>query len=145
MANCPKDGGFIGKSGCTHPNHVYSAETQRLLDSPPKTITAKEADAALGEGFYIQSKNGDRVGFGKPLKAHLDEKEEKDATKRKQHLLHAVDAVRTTAPEENHRLPGRKLYMKEIGDGSSVIAISDKSGNVDDVITIMRKRKGGRK
>ena len=70
-AQCPQDGGFIGGAGCSHRNHTHSEFLTTLLDAPAREITTKECDTALEEGFYVDSADGSRVGFGKSLKHHL--------------------------------------------------------------------------
>ena len=52
-AHCPKDGGFIGPAGCTHPHHVHSPLVQKILAAKvPSNLKADEARRALSEGFY---------------------------------------------------------------------------------------------
>ena len=70
--NCPQDGGFIGKSGCTHPNHNHSELVKRIISEEPKTISTKDAEAALKEGFYVRNPEGKQVGFGQKLLTHLE-------------------------------------------------------------------------
>lgn len=71
--HCSQDGGFIGKSGCTHPNHHHSELVKGLLaEKSPRMISAEDCDAALKEGFYVDSVNGKRIGFGSSLDRHLN-------------------------------------------------------------------------
>jgi len=142
---CPQDGGFIGESGCTHPNHKHSALTESLMKSPVKEITPNECDHALKEGFYVDSKDGSRVGFGKNLKGHIElGHSQKDADARKSNLLFAVDTVRTTEPKEaGHRgTKGRKLYTKAYKDFGMLVITDAKGKNIDDVHTIFPRRSG---
>ena len=143
---CPQDGGFIGDAGCSHPNHQHSELTESLMKSPVKEITPKECDHALNEGFYVDSKDGARVGFGKRLKEHIEngpKHTKDDVDNRKKRLLYAVDTVKTTAPKEvdHRRVKGRKLYTKEYKD-FGMLVITDKRGVVDDAYTIFPRRSG---
>ena len=143
--NCPQDGGFIGKSGCTHPNHQHSELVKRIISGEPKTISTREAEAALKEGFYVSNPEGKQVGFGLKLLTHLEAHHlEGDSNARKTRLMFAVKAV--TNPdkvEKNHRsLSGRTLYSKAF-DNFGIIAVSEKdSDTVEQIFTIVPKRKG---
>lgn len=143
--HCPQDGGFIGESGCTHPNHQHSLLVQRIVSDNPKTISTKEAEAALKEGFYVKNPEGNSVGFGQRLLAHLEADHLKsDSDARKTRLMFAVKTV--TNPdkvEKNHRnLAGRTLYTKSF-DKFGIIAISEKdSDTVEQIFTIVPNRKG---
>lgn len=143
--NCPQDGGFIGKSGCTHPNHNHSELVKRIISGEPKTISTKEAEAALKEGFYVRNPEGKQVGFGQKLLTHLEAHHlEGDSNARKTRLMFAVKTV--TNPdkiEKNHRnLAGRTLYSKSF-EKFGIIAISEKgSDTVEQIFTIVPNRKG---
>ncbi len=143
MTNCPNDGGFLGEGGCTHPNHEHSPLVKKLLTADqPERMSVSDCDTALDEGFTVKSADGTDTAFGKSLKVHLDAHTEKDANNRKQCLAYAVDAVKTTQPETNHRgIPGRKAYAKSYKD-FGIITIADKNNTIDEVFTIVRKRKG---
>ena len=143
--NCPQDGGFIGKSGCTHPNHNHSELVKRIISEEPKTISTKDAEAALKEGFYVRNPEGKQVGFGQKLLTHLEAHHfEGDSNARKTRLMFAVKTV--TNPdkiEKNHRnLAGRTLYSKSF-EKFGIIAISEKgSDTVEQIFTIVPNRKG---
>ena len=143
--NCPRDGGFIGKSGCTHPNHNHSELVTRIISEEPKTISTKDAESALKEGFYVRNPEGKQVGFGQKLLTHLEAHHlEGDSNARKTRLMFAVKTV--TNPdkiEKNHRnLAGRTLYSKSF-EKFGIIAISEKgSDTVEQIFTIVPNRKG---
>jgi hypothetical protein len=144
--HCSQDGGFIGKAGCTHPNHQHSELVKGLLaEKAPRMISAVDCDAALKEGFYVDSVNGKRIGFGSSLDRHLNEDhalQPKDAEARKKRLLYAIDAVRSPDKEDsNHQgLAGRTAYIKSF-DGFGVMAIADTEGsNIEQVFNIIPKR-----
>lgn len=140
---CPKDGGFIGEAGCTHPNHEHSELVKRLLatgDSPAE-ISVEDAEAALKEGFYADGPNG-RVGFGPKLLEHLDTHAPKDAEGRKKRLAFAIATVgKPDKVETKHQgLDGRTAYVRSF-DGIGVLVVTDKSGKgVEDVFTFVPKR-----
>lgn len=139
---CPKDGGFIGRSGCTHPNHVHSPRVQALLAvKTPRVIDVADANAMLNEGFYVDNPEGTRVGFGWDLKGHLDNHGFAQSLERKTHLLYAIDTIRTTKPEESKRQNGYLEYAKVYGD-FSVLAISNPEGNIEEMITFYLPKKG---
>ena len=143
--NCPQDGGFVGASGCTHPNHNHSELVKRIISEEPKTISTKDAEAALKEGFYVRNPEGKQVGFGQKLLTHLEAHHlEGDSNARKTRLMFAVKTV--TNPdkiEKNHRnLAGRTLYSKSF-EKFGIIAISEKgSDTVEQIFTIVPNRKG---
>ena len=62
--HCPKDGGFIGEAGCTHPNHEHSELVKSMLSGETRMVSEDDATAALREGFYIKNPNGKQLGFG---------------------------------------------------------------------------------
>lgn len=145
--HCPQDGGFIGDAGCTHPNHQHSELVKRIMSGEPKTISTREAEAALREGFYITNPEGKRVGFGKRLLTHIETHLDGDADARKTRLMFAVHAVaHPDKVERNHKgVEGRTLYAKAF-DGFGMIAISAKDGDdLESIFTIVPNRKGKRK
>ena len=146
--NCPQDGGFIGSSGCTHPNHNHSELVKGLLaEKTPRMISAADCDAALKEGFFVDGANGKRMGFGKDLLEHIESDvnhSPDDIIARKERLLFAMHTV--TNPdktEENHRqIPGRTLYTKAFKD-FGILAVTDtETGAVDKVFTYFPRRDG---
>ncbi len=148
--HCSQDGGFIGKAGCTHPNHQHSELVKGLLaEKSPRMISAGDCDAALKEGFYVDGANGKRIGFGNDLLEHINGDMfhgPEDIIARKERLLFAVATVRNPdKTEENHRqVPGRTLYAKAFDD-FGILAVSDsESGAIDKVFTYFPRR-GGKK
>ena len=143
--NCPQDGGFIGSSGCTHPNHTHSELVKRIVSGEPKTISTGEAETALKEGFYVKNPEGKDVGFGQKLLTHLEAHHLKgDSDARKTRLMFAVKTVSNPDKvEKNHRnLEGRTLYSKSF-ENFGIIAISEKGNDtVEQIFTIVPKRKG---
>lgn len=144
--NCPQDGGFIGSSGCTHPNHNHSELVKGLLaEKTPRMISAADCDAALKEGFFVDGANGKRMGFGKALARHLNEDHvlsPKDMENRKQRLLYAISTVKTPdKTEKSHKgLAGRTAYLKSFDD-FGIMAISDTDDkNIEHVFNIIPKR-----
>ena len=140
---CPNDGGFIGASGCTHPNHQHSELVQGIIDGveSPRMLSVEEAEAALKEGFFVEGPKK-RVGFGKNLLEHVEKHDEEDAKGRKMRLAYAVSTVvNPDKVEENHRgIEGRTAYTKAF-DGFGVLAVSGvESDDVDDMFTIIPKR-----
>ena len=143
--NCPQDGGFIGSSGCTHPNHNHSELVKHIISGAPKIISTKDAESALKEGFYVKNPEGKEVGFGEKLLTHLEAHHLKgDSDARKTRLMFAVKTVSNPDKvEKNHRnLEGRTLYSKSF-ENFGIIAISEKGNDtVEQIFTIVPKRKG---
>ena len=138
--HCPQDGGFIGKCGCTHPNHQHSKLVDGLLkEKSPRAVSKGECDAALDEGFYVDSGSGRRVGFGKNLKDHLTGKNDED--ERKSRLLYAVDAVRSPDDEKvcTVRDEKRRAYGKRHGDKYIEAVSAPESDEIEYVFTIIPK------
>jgi|GEM_PF-1552961 len=141
--HCPQDGGFIGKCGCTHRNHEHSELVKGLLmdAQTPHKISVEDADAALEEGFYVTSKEGVRVGFGTPLKEHIElpSHSVSDQKERKRCLLFALDTVQTTEPEErdHQNRKGRNRYIKMMDAKKAMFVVTDKDGNADFAKTII--------
>ena len=139
---CPQDGGFIGRSGCTHPNHVHSQKVQALLaEKTPHRIDVADANAALNEGFYVENPEGTRVGFGWNLKGHLDNHGFSQSLKRKEALLFAIDTVRTTKPEPSKKGNGYMEYAK-VYENFSVLAVSNPEGDIEEMVTFYLPKKG---
>lgn len=142
---CPQDGGFIGEAGCTHPNHRHSDLVRGLLEGELREISPGDCDRALTEGFYVDSPEGRRVGFGKALARHLNidhASQGRDMENRKARLLYAIDAVRRPDKVETaHKgLAGRTAYLKAF-DGFGIMAIADSGGNgIEYVFNIIPKR-----
>lgn len=151
-AHCPKDGGFIGAAGCTHPHHVHSPLVRKILKQSvsPTLISVEDADAALREGFYVKSKDGRRVGFGKNLIRHLDIDHAasiKDANARKQRLLFAIKSITDADKiERGHKgIKGRTAYAKSF-DGFGILALSDRANrNIEYVFNFFPDRRMGLK
>ena len=147
-ARCPQDGGFVGDAGCTHPNHAHSALVRRIVDGArrPTRVTPAEAEAALREGFHVTNPDGVRVGFGRRLLDHIDAHGAKDAAGRKTFLQFAVDAVESPDKvDAGHRgLEGRTAYAKRFKDFSMLVVSDRETGSVEDVFTIVPKRRGGK-
>lgn len=140
--HCPKDGGFIGAAGCTHPRHVHSPLVREILaEKSPKRMLPEDVDSALGEGFYIRC-GSRRVGFGKRLLDHINTHHPNDAKERKTFLQFAIAAVRKPdAIERNHRsIKDRTAYAKAFAD-FGILVISDRRGDIHDVFTFVPKRK----
>ena len=93
--HCPQDGGFIGDAGCTHPNHRHSELVKGLLADKPHPISPHDCDAALREGFYVNTAFNTRVGFGPHLDEHIRYHSIADQNRRKANLLYAI----ATPPE----------------------------------------------
>ncbi len=146
--HCQQDGGFVGDSGCTHPNHQHSELVKRIVDgaSRPTRITPREAEAALREGFHVNGPNGTRIGFGERLLDHIDAHGAKDAAGRKTFLQFAVNTVVSPARvDKNHRgLNGRTAYAKRFRDFSMLVVSDSATNSVEEVFTIVPKRGGGR-
>lgn len=141
---CPQDGGFIGDAGCTHPNHQHSELVRGIMSGEPKMLAPRDAVTALNEGFYVKNPEGNRVGFGKKLLAHIESHDDGDANERKRRLMFAVRAV--TNPdkvEKNHRgFDGRTLYTKAFTQ-FGMLAITEKdSDTIEYAFTIVPNRKG---
>lgn len=133
--HCPQDGGFIGECGCTHPNHEHSELVKGLLAAEtPAFIEDTEADAALAEGFYVDSPNG-RVGFGHRILDHWNdtrpghEHDPKDVAKRKERLGFAVAAVKSPDSTDDNipGHPGRISYTKSF-KRFGIIVLTDPAG-----------------
>jgi hypothetical protein len=143
--HCPQDGGFIGDAGCTHPNHQHSELVKGLLSAKePKTISTKDAEAALKEGFYVKNPEGKQVGFGEQLLTHIGSHLKGDADARKTRLMFAVKTV--TEPDvvdKNHKgLENRTLYTKAF-DKFGILAVSEPGkDSIEQVFTIVPNRKG---
>lgn len=143
---CPQDGGFVGDSGCTHPNHEHSALVKRLTaDGEPKMVTPDEATAALKEGFYVAAPDGKRIGFGESLLKHIEgdaNHGENDIVERKRRLMFAVKTIQQPdRVERNHRaIPGRSAYAKAF-DGFGILAITGPGeGTIERVYTYFPRR-----
>lgn len=134
---CPDCGAFVGKCGCTNPKHPHSAATSDLLGrEKPEKVTVAECEAALKEGFYVEDRDGNRVGFGRPLLAHIDRHHASAADRkdRKEHLLFAVDAVRDcdTFAVVERKGEARPVYFKRFGGGGEgVVAVCAPEGSED--------------
>ncbi len=145
--HCPQDGGFIGKAGCTHPNHQHSELVKKLIDNAasPVEMSMENARAALSEGFYVTDPEGKRVGFGKNLldKINAHAKVHPKDAKRRLECLHFAVATVTNydSIEHDHKgLQGRTAYCKRFKD-FGIMAISDPEGqNIDYVFNIIPKR-----
>ena len=145
-AHCPKDGGFIGAAGCTHPRHAHSALVRKILAAKsPANITEGEARRALAEGFYVDDPQGNRIGFGKPLLAHLTDAAHhpNDARKRLARLEFAVATVRRPdAAERDHRLVrGRTAYARAFREFGMLVVADTESGILKQAFTFVPKRK----
>ena len=139
--HCPQDGGFIGKAGCTHKNHQHSPLVKSLLASKPKTISPNDCDAALAEGFYVNSAFNTRVGFGKKLATHIDHHNQQDRIRRKVNLLYAVATVKGGKRGPNPKGgPGSYAYARNI-DGRRFLVLTDEDGIVEDVFDIIPGRR----
>jgi hypothetical protein len=137
--NCSQDGGFIGKSGCTHPNHNHSELVKGLIAKAKKPclISSREADAALREGFYVNSAYTTRVGFGEKLIIHIGHHNKADQNRRKTHLLYAIATVKSGKRGPNPKGgPGSYAYAKNI-DGKKFLVLTDKEGQVEEVFNII--------
>lgn len=142
--HCPQDGGFIGDAGCTHPNHQHSELVKGIMSGEPKMLSPRDAVAALEEGFYVKPPEGNRIGFGKKLLAHIESHAGGDANERKRRLMFAVKAVTTPdRVEKNHRgFESRTLYAKAF-DGFGMLAVTEKdSDSIEYAFTIVPNRKG---
>ena len=139
--HCPQDGGFIGDAGCTHPNHQHSELVKGLLASKPKTISPRDCDIALAEGFYVNSAFNTRVGFGKKLAIHIDHHNQNDRIRRKVNLLYAVATVKGGKRGPNPKGgQGSFAYARNI-DGRRFLVLTDDHGIVEDVFDIIPGRR----
>lgn len=142
---CPQDGGFIGEAGCTHPNHRHSDLVRGLLEGEPKTISTKDAESALHEGFYVRNPEGGMVGFGERLLSHLVGSHLKgDADARKTRLMFAVKAVASPdRVERGHKgRECRTLYAKAFDRFGMLVVTEPGKNTVEEVFTIFPNRKG---
>ena len=150
---CPQDGGFIGDSGCTHPNHEHSALVKGLLEKArlrePGMIDAHDAEQALREGFSVNTATaGIRVGFGKRLLEHTNSHREGKAMARKELLLYAVKTVRggkrRPNPKGGPNSFGYAMRFEKFG----MLVCTDKEGQVEEAFTFFydeKKARGRRK
>lgn len=157
--HCPECGAFIGKCGCTNPKHPHSDATRELLKKEkPEKVSVEACEAALKEGFYIEDKDGNKVGFGPPLLVHIDKHHASAADRkdRKEHLLFAIDAVRNYDARVLDERKGevRPTYFKRFPgqESKGIIAIgapekSEDEGCLHYIFNIHRGRskKGKRK
>lgn len=144
--HCPQDGGWIGDAGCTHPNHEHSALVKRLLATKtPRPIDPRDCDAALREGFYVNTKTGERVGFGPQLAEHLGHHGKADQRRRKRLLPYAIKTVTSGKRKPNPKGgKGSWGYAKRFEkDGFGLLVLTDEHGNVEDVFDIILQN-GGR-
>lgn len=146
---CPRDGGFIGEAGCTHPNHEHSELVKGMLSGETRMVSEDDATAALREGFYIKNPNGKQVGFGPSLLAHIENDRDHgpdDIKNRKERLLFAVETVRRPDKiDANHRnIPGRTAYAKAFKDFGVLAITGPESDTIDKMYTFFPRR-GGRK
>lgn len=140
---CPQDGGFIGDAGCPHPNHGHSELVRGLLASRPRAISPREADAALREGFHVNSAFNTRVGFGAKLAKHIDHHSHKDRIRRKANLLYAVATVKGGKRGKNPKGgEGSFAYARDFGD-FRMLVLTDASGNVEDTFDIIPRKGRG--
>lgn len=141
---CPQDGGFIGESGCTHPNHKHSALVEKILSAKePRLISVKDANNALDEGFYVKDPSGQRVGFGKALLRHLENHHtQEDSNGRKMRLQFAVKTV--MAPdcvERKHRgYEGRTAYTKAFNNFGILVLSGKGTDEIEYVFDLIPKR-----
>ncbi len=138
---CPVDGGFIGRSGCTHPNHRHSEHVERLLRearTPHELDDPADAEKALREGFYVQTRWNTRVGFGPDLLAHIDSHPGAQALDRKRKLLCAIKTVRAGRRAPNPKGgPGSYGYAMHFPEeGFGMLVLTDRHGDVEDAFTI---------
>jgi len=135
---CPKDGGFIGKSGCKHPNHEHSELVKGIMSAKnPRMISPKDCDTALNEGFYVNVAGGDRVGFGHQLAEHLAHHNMADQRRRKIRLMYAVKTVKSGRKQKNPQGgPNSYRYAQSFGD-FGILVLTDDHGDVQDVFDII--------
>lgn len=141
--HCPQDGGFMGDAGCTHPNHQHSEFVKSILEAKtPRTVSPADCDRALREGFYVNSADGKRVGFGRQLAEHMAHHNPADKARRRSHLLYAVSTVKSGRKAPNPKGgPGSSAYAKRFGN-MKVLVLTDSHGQVEDVFNIIPKRGG---
>ena len=144
--HCKQDGGFIGDAGCTHPNHQHSELVKGLLASKAHPISPADCEAALREGFYVNTAFNTRVGFGAQLMEHIKHHSKADQNRRKVNLLYAVATVKSGKRGPNPKGgPGSFAYARNI-DGKRFLVLTDEHGNVEDVFDIIprgaRRRRG---
>lgn len=150
---CPQDGGFIGNSGCTHQNHRHSEHVSRLLAAarnPYELDDPADAEKALREGFYVQTRWSTRVGFGTGLLEHIDEHPGAQALDRKKKLLYAIKTVRAgkRAPNKKGGSDSYGYAMNFPSEGFGMLVLTDSHGNVEDAFTFYKtegKARGRRK
>ncbi|MBQ7251807.1 MAG: hypothetical protein IJS32_04310 [Kiritimatiellae bacterium] len=149
--HCPKDGGWIGDAGCTHPNHEHSEFVKGLLAGKPREITPKECDALLREGVYVESSEHRRVGFGKSLLKHIESHGRRDAEERKRNILYAIATVKSTKPvkHDEEGFAGRVKWVNKNYKDKIILVVStpetrakkDAALDIDYVFTIRKERK----
>ncbi len=148
---CPQDGGFIGQSGCTHPNHNHSELVTQLLAAAkdPRPMDAATAELALKEGFYVGTRTaGVRIGFGEKLLAHTDDHSARKAEERKVLLQYAIKTARAGNRKPNAKGgPGSWSYAMSFDDFGMLVC-TDRNGDVEDTFTFFpdeKKARGRRK
>lgn len=142
VKQCPKDGGFIGDAGCSHPNHEHSALVKELMQGRTlRRITPQECDRALAEGFYVNTQGGGRVGFGEKLAEHIGHHSAADQRRRKILLMYAVKTVKGGQRKPNPKGgAGSYAYAKNF-EGFGMLVLTDKAGNVEDVFDIIPRER----
>lgn len=143
VKKCPQDGGFIGDNACPHRNHEHSELVEKLTkERTPHEITPQECDMALTEGFYVNTQDGTKVGFGKKLATHIEHHSPADQRRRKIRLMYAIKTVKGGKKRPNPQGgAGSYAYAKEF-DGFGMLVLTDTNGNVEDVFDIIpRKRR----
>ena len=143
--NCPQDGGFIGKSGCKHPNHEHSSLVKDIMSSRSlRQITPSECDSALEEGFYVNVAGGERVGFGRQLAEHIAHHGAADQRRRKTKLMYAVKTVKAGRKQRNPQGGPNSYRYAMAFDGFGILVLTDDHGDVQDVFDIIPNNKGGK-
>lgn len=120
---------------------------RKLTEGEPGFVTPEDADAALEEGFEVESPEG-RVRFGKELADHLSGggHAAKDVAARKARLAFAVDTVaHPDEVEKSHRGDGRQTAYKKSFEEFGIMAVTGRdSESIEYVFTFFPDRKRGK-
>ena len=133
-----------GASGTPSGTTENSDQVKQLLASRPRPITPAECDAALKEGFEVNTAFNTKVKFGKKLDEHIRHHNMADQKRRKVNLLYAVATVKGGRRMPNPKGgPGSFAYERNF-DGMKFRVLTDANGNVEDAFDVIpsgRRRK----
>lgn len=142
------NGRFTEKTGGSSDSSPKTTENsnlvKQLLASRPRPITPAECDAALKEGFQVNTAFNTQVKFGAKLEEHIKHHNPADQRRRKINLLYAVATVKGGRRMANPQGgPGSFAYERNF-DGMKFRVLTDANGNVEDAFDIIppgRRRK----